>query len=83
MSHLGPAVLLHGVGVGLYSAVQEIPLAESCSPLVCLCCAEFQISVLGTFVDVDLWVGALLHRGEHALHVEEFFGFFSEMFQLS
>lgn len=78
-------MFLHGVRVGLYSTVQEIPSAESCSPLVCLCCAEFQIcgedsSVVRTCVVVDLWVGALLHCGEHALDVEEFWGFFQECF---
>lgn len=80
MSCVGPVLFLHGVGVGLYSTVQEISIAESCSPLVCLCCAELQICVLGTCVGVDLWVGALLH---HALHVGEFLGFFSGVFQLS
>lgn len=33
-----------------------------------------------TCVVVDLWVGALLHCGEHALDVEEFWGFFQECF---
>lgn len=78
---LGPVLLFHSVGVGLYDTVQKIPLAECSGTLVCLYCAEFQIYVMWSLL-VCLWVGTLLHGDEHALDVEELL-VFSAVFQLS